>query len=171
MSGSKEEGGQGGQDGQRFLHPPLRDNVYLQGFAHLPPVAQKPWKLHKNLSGGGHLPPDPKDKESEGDGEQSVQVVQCNYKSDTSACRAGSRAYLSYKIDVAGHRVQVVARSRSGRWVVRWESLMDLHCFRIRCLVERDGLFLKSLPIARNHWNQDVVVNLNRIAGKVINGN
>jgi hypothetical protein len=98
---------------------------------------------------------------------KDCRVVQCNYKSDTSACRVGARAYLSYQIDVAGYRVLVVAKSRSGRWIVKWESLMDLHKFRVKTLVAEDPLASSKHPIARDYWSQEVVDNLNRISGQI----
>jgi hypothetical protein len=91
-----------------------------------------------------------------------ARVVQCNYKSGTSACRAGARAYLTHSIDMAGYRVRVVARSRSGRWVVRWESLKNLHRFRLKTLAAEDPLASSDHPIARDYWTQKVVDNLNR---------
>jgi hypothetical protein len=99
------------------------------------------------------------------DGPQDARVVQCNYKSDTSACRVGARAYLTYSIDVAGYRVQIVAKSRSGRWVVIWQDLRDLHNFRLKTLAAGDPLAAKDLPIARDYWTQEVVDNLNRAVG------
>lgn len=96
---------------------------------------------------------------------KDVRVVQCNYRADTPACRAGARAYLTHGIDAAGGRVRVVARSRSGRWVVRWEGLKRLRDFRLKTLAAEDPLAGSGLPIARDVWTQEVVDNLNRAAG------
>jgi hypothetical protein len=93
-------------------------------------------------------------------------VVQCNYKADTSVCAKGARAYL-VSFDVVGKRVRVVARSRSGRWVDRWEHQRNLHNFRLKTLAADDPLASRTdLPIAKNEWSQEVVDNLNKASGE-----
>ncbi len=98
------------------------------------------------------------------------KVVQCNYRLDTSVCRAGARAYLTYETDSASGRVRVVSRSRSGRWVDRWENLGFLCSFRLKTLVSADPVFVHN-QIARNRWGQDAVDTLNAMSDKIANSN
>ncbi len=90
------------------------------------------------------------------------KVVQCNLRIDTATCRTGARAYLTGSLDVVGRRARILARSRSGRWVLRWEGLSHLHNFRIKTLTAQDPLWERQ-EIARNRWVQDTVDNLNRL--------
>jgi hypothetical protein len=94
------------------------------------------------------------------------RVVQCNYRNHTSACASGSRAYLTHSIDSARKRVRVVARSRSGRWIVRWERLGLLCNFRFKTLVPEHLIRRTKSPVALDYWNQEVVDNLNRLASE-----
>jgi hypothetical protein len=63
-----------------------------------------------------------------------------------------------------------VARSRSGRWVVRWESQKRLHNFRLKTLCPDDPLYASKHPIARDRWTQEVVDNLNRLTVQAADG-
>ncbi len=81
------------------------------------------------------------------------KVVQCNYRVSTSICATGASAYLTYEGDC--ERVKVVARSRSGRWVTRWESLNKLHNFRLKTICPDDHLYAKDTPIAFDFWSQE----------------
>jgi hypothetical protein len=72
-----------------------------------------------------------------------------------------ARAYLTYETNC--ERVKVVARSRSGRWVARWEDLKKLHNFRIKTLCPHDPLYAKEKGIATDRWSQEVVDNLNHL--------
>jgi hypothetical protein len=88
-------------------------------------------------------------------------VVQCNYRVGTSVCAAGARAYLSLVTGQA-ERVCILARSRSGRWVLRWESLKRLHNFRFKTLCAADPLYSR-LEIGVG-WNHQIVEDLNHLA-------
>lgn len=90
-------------------------------------------------------------------------AVQCSYRIGTAVCVAGARAFLTYQIDPP-KRVKIVARSRSGRWVVRWERLDRLHQFRFKSAVMENPVFHPDRPIAVDYWQQETVDQLNELA-------
>jgi hypothetical protein len=75
--------------------------------------------------------------------DEDKKAVQCNYRVGTSVCVKGSRAYV-LDADFAGarvRRVRVLARSRSGRWIDRWESPRRLHLFRFKTIPQGHPTF------------------------------
>jgi hypothetical protein len=76
--------------------------------------------------------PDPPDK----------QAIQCNYTETTSAVANGSRAYVTLLNPGSGNsRIMVIARSRGGRFVEKWENIRRLDNFRIRTVHHSDPLY------------------------------
>jgi len=70
------------------------------------------------------------------------RVIACNYAEATSACTKGSICYVSqlhHVRDIA--RVQILARSRSGRWIYKWESIKRLENFRLKTLPKENPLY------------------------------
>ena len=57
------------------------------------------------------------------------RVIACNYAVATSACAKGARAYLG-SLPGDGRSVHIIARSRSGRWIHKWERRKRLTNFR-----------------------------------------
>ncbi|HET8625899.1 MAG TPA: hypothetical protein VFL91_00665 [Thermomicrobiales bacterium] len=57
------------------------------------------------------------------------RALVCNYAIATATCRRGARAYVR-QIPGDPARVLVLARSRGGRLVERWEPTAHLHRFR-----------------------------------------
>jgi hypothetical protein len=59
-------------------------------------------------------------------------AVVCNYREGTGTSRMGGKAYLADWHWTGGgyERVRVVARSRGGRWIVKWEPIKRLTNFR-----------------------------------------
>lgn len=63
------------------------------------------------------------------------KVVQCNYAEGTKIASLGARAYVVYPNPGGGHdRVGILVRSRSGRWVEKWEDARRLRDFRVKTL-------------------------------------
>lgn len=59
------------------------------------------------------------------------RVVACNVTDDSSAISAGSKAYVVLSNPGGGHdRLKILARSRGGRWIEKWESIHRLTDFR-----------------------------------------
>lgn len=62
-------------------------------------------------------------------------VMACNYSVPTQIAAAGAKAYVCLTNPGSGHdRVVVLVRSRSGRWVRKWEKTGRLHNFRPKTL-------------------------------------
>jgi hypothetical protein len=63
-------------------------------------------------------------------------VVVCNYCEGTSYCSPGALAYVTHTGGMFSFdgRLQVFARSRRGRWILRWERISRLHNFRVKSL-------------------------------------
>ena len=59
-------------------------------------------------------------------------AVVCNYREGTGTSRKGGKAYLAdWHWSGGGYeRVRVVARSRGGRWITKWEPVKRLTRFR-----------------------------------------
>ena len=67
-------------------------------------------------------------------------VIACNYTEAISECSAGSLAYV---IGVPGDpsRIHLLTRSRSGRWIDKWESLKRLDNFRGKTIPPEHPLY------------------------------
>lgn len=94
-------------------------------------------------------------------------VIQCNYAERTPIVAAGARAYVTLANPGGGHdRIEVLARSRSGRWINRWEPRNRLRDFRPKKLPPEHPLHGHSKlypiwPVDDPQHLQDVVDSLN----------
>ena len=62
-------------------------------------------------------------------------VVVCNYEVATSMCSQGALAYVGLVWIGGGcQRLVIRVRTRSGRWVTKWESIKRLINFRFKTL-------------------------------------
>lgn len=70
------------------------------------------------------------------------QVIACNYTEPVSAVAAGARAYVVPQLggNLPG-RVRVLARSRGGRWIEKWEDIRRLRDFRVKTLPPEHPLY------------------------------
>lgn len=94
---------------------------------------------------------------------RDVWAVACNYREATKAARKGARALViaSSGAGMGYERVEVVARSRGGRLVQKWEDIRRLDNFRATCIPaghpardpqhRRAGLFLPGKMAADEH--------------------
>jgi hypothetical protein len=91
--------------------------------------------------------------------QEDKRVIACNYVVATSECRQNAFAYLSFMTGGENSRIQVLARSRSGRWVHRWEPLENLGHFRYKSLPPEHPLYgderVKSDYLGWNGWEID----------------
>ena len=63
------------------------------------------------------------------------QVIACNYTEPTSVAAGGALAYVVPQLGGnLPERVRVLVRSRSGRWVEKWEAIWRLDNFRLKTL-------------------------------------
>lgn len=67
------------------------------------------------------------------DPRRDLRRVQCNYAVATSTCAAGARAYVVLLNPGNGsNRICILARSRGGRMVSKWEDIRKLKDFRAK---------------------------------------
>lgn len=63
------------------------------------------------------------------------RVVACNYRAASKIARQGALAYVLLTNPGGGHdRMEILVRSRIGRWVRRWEDTRRLTNFRAKTL-------------------------------------
>ena len=63
--------------------------------------------------------------------ENGIHVIQCNYLMPTNVASFGARAVVvSINTGNDSENVEVVVRSRGGRWVRKWERIHKLTKFR-----------------------------------------
>lgn len=63
------------------------------------------------------------------------RVVQCNLTTGQPTAVAGARAYVVRGNPGNGdERIVVLLRSRSGRWIEKWQDIRTLNHFRIKTL-------------------------------------
>ena len=63
------------------------------------------------------------------------RFIACNYREGTGVAAEGALAYVI--LQLGGNlpdRVRVLARSRGGRWVEKWESMRRLTNFRLKTI-------------------------------------
>lgn len=74
------------------------------------------------------------------------RVVQCNYAEGTSIAASGARAYVALSNPGHGHdRIEILVRSRGGRWVKKWERRQRLTDFRVKTLPPEHPLHSRML--------------------------
>lgn len=90
-----------------------------------------------------------------------IRVIQCNYAVGTKACAEGARAYVWLTNPGGGNdRIQVVARSRGGRFVERWEDIRHLRDFRLRTMPPEHPVYRRLASIS---WDEETVAILNQM--------
>jgi len=66
-----------------------------------------------------------------------IKAVACNYRYSTKVCPVGAKAYvLGTNPGNGNDHIRIVARSRGGRWVEKYEDSRYLENFRVVTLVE-----------------------------------
>lgn len=59
-----------------------------------------------------------------------LTAIACNYAAGTKIARPGARCYLLWRTGGDNRKCQVLAKSRGGRWVTKWEPIVMLDHFR-----------------------------------------
>lgn len=78
------------------------------------------------------------------------KVIQCNYTEGTNIAAQGARAYVVLPNPGGGHdRIQVLVRSRGGRWVQKYEAISRLAHFRVKTMPLEHPLYARQL------WSHD----------------
>ena len=62
---------------------------------------------------------------------REVVAIACNYAAGTKIARDGARCYLLWRTGGDNRRCKVLAKSRGGRWITKWEPIVMLDRFRI----------------------------------------
>lgn len=88
------------------------------------------------------------------------KVVACNYAIATKICSVGALCYLlNENPGWGGERVEILARSRGGHWIRKWEASWRLHNFRFKTMVPEnsvyDRVFESSWDEQRVKWFND----------------
>jgi hypothetical protein len=69
------------------------------------------------------------------------RVIQCNFMGETASIARGARSYVMLTNPGGGNdRIKILVRSRSGRWISRWESLLVLDNFRPKVMAQQNPL-------------------------------
>lgn len=62
-----------------------------------------------------------------------LHVIACNYRDGTKIAAGSALAYVCWTNPGGGNdRIPVLARSRGGRWVRKWEAMHRLRNFRFK---------------------------------------
>jgi hypothetical protein len=68
--------------------------------------------------------------------------IACNYRVGTKTASAGSLAYVINSNPGNGaDRVEILSRSRGGRWISKWEAIWRLTNFRAKTVVDADVVY------------------------------
>lgn len=67
---------------------------------------------------------------------EDLRVMACQYLDGTNIASPGARAYLiaGGNNGDGGERRLFYVRSRSGRWIEKWEAISKLHNFRMKTI-------------------------------------
>lgn len=80
------------------------------------------------------------------------KAVVCNYAVATKTSSLGSLAYLiNENPGWGGERVQILARSRGGRWIEKWEAAWRLHNFRFKTIPPQKPVYERVMDFS--HWD------------------
>jgi hypothetical protein len=67
-------------------------------------------------------------------------VIACNYAVDCKTATKGALAYVTLMNPGNGNlRIEILSRSRGGRWIVKWERIDRLTNFRLKTIVPGAG--------------------------------
>jgi hypothetical protein len=71
------------------------------------------------------------------------RAIACNYTEGTGVASEGAKAYVdtAYIGGNLPERVHLLARSRGGRWVKKWENMRRLDNFRFKTLPPEHPLY------------------------------
>jgi hypothetical protein len=76
------------------------------------------------------------------------KAIACNYTESTKIASVGAIAYVARGNPGNGHeRIPIVARSRGGRWIYKWESIRRLDNFRLKTV-------MPGTPLERHLYNK-----------------
>jgi len=75
---------------------------------------------------------------------ESISVIVCNYEESISSVSKGARCYVwDANASHGGERVHLLVRSRSGRWIRKWENRNRIGNFRLLKLQPENPVYSK----------------------------
>lgn len=98
---------------------------------------------------------------------EETRAVACNYRIPTKVCVRGAKAFvLGTNPGNGSDRIKVLARSRGGRWVEKYEDARYLHNFRTVTLMECHPAFerARSRDLGAEPWCAAWVAAMNATA-------
>jgi len=92
-------------------------------------------------------------------------VISCNYREGTNVASPGARAYLVGGINGdGGERRIFLVRSRSGRWVRKWEPVSRMTNFRRKTIPAEHPLYDRLSDGAfMSEWTGEHLILFNRL--------
>ncbi len=73
---------------------------------------------------------------------KETRTIACNYVEATKLAARGAKAYLfNPPPGNGGEQIEIVLRSRSGRWIRKWERIRRLGNFRAVTVVDREQVW------------------------------
>ena len=73
---------------------------------------------------------------------EDIKRVACNLRLTSKTAKMGAIAYvLNPNFGNGCERISVLVRSKSGRWVVKWEAGWRLGNFRVKTIVPSDPIY------------------------------
>ena len=88
-------------------------------------------------------------------------AVVCNFREATSGFSEGALAYVHAGTAI-GDSILVVAKSRSGRWVMMWQRRHKMHNFRVKTI---PGAAMKSGCFKHDVYLSDSLIHAQIFAG------
>jgi hypothetical protein len=98
---------------------------------------------------------------------RETKQICCNYRDASLVARRGAQAWvLNPDYDRGSDRILILVRSRSGRWIEKWEFMKGLTNFRLKTVVPEDPLSCRMWQHNFDERTGQVLVDrLNAIAG------
>lgn len=92
------------------------------------------------------------------------KIIACNFRQGTSVARKGALAYLlSDNRGNGSDRVEILIRSRGGRWVEKWEDIRRLENFRVKTIPSEHFLYSYSRA-GYGFWLPESGIDFNKVA-------
>jgi hypothetical protein len=80
--------------------------------------------------------------------EGDKRFIACNFRKGTKIARKGAIAYVLWPNYGGGNdRIPLLVRSRSGRWVEKWEAMSRLENFRFKTIPPEHPLYNRDYGI------------------------
>jgi hypothetical protein len=97
---------------------------------------------------------------------EDKRTIACNYRDGISSVARGALCYvLTPNHGNAGERVRLLARSRGGRWIVKWEDTRRLTNFRYKTVQPEHPRYEDVWDTSHDPWPAETLPMLQKAAG------